>query len=161
MNSRLVGCCPTLILNILRECIGENMHNYASVTVVLECQKTLIRYVTWQQMSSFRVLTTGICSQLNFFLSKLLLKFIKKAVKRKDERHVIDISLMLLIWPFFISIQIICSKDTKRKIRTKYFIDYYFVCILVPNSLMEPFLEPQMYINSVFLIFLLVSLILQ
>ena len=74
-------------------------------------------------------------------------------------------------------------KDTNRKIRTTFFIDYC-VWILVPNSLqdmhsafwtrltspqtspavfslllLEPFLEPHMYMNSVFLIFLLVSLL--
>ena len=73
------------------------------------------------------------------------------------------------------------AKDTNRKIRTTFFIDYC-VWILVPNSkqdmhsvfcgrltspltspvftvlLLEPFLEPRMHINPVFLVFLLVSL---
>ena len=73
-------------------------------------------------------------------------------------------------------------KDTNIKIRTTFFIDYC-VWILVPNSqqdmhsafcswlaspqtspvftalLLEPFMEPQMYMNLVFLIFLLVSLL--
>ena len=73
------------------------------------------------------------------------------------------------------------SKDTNRKIRTTFFIDNC-VWILDPNSLqdmhsafwarltlpqtssvfsvllLEPFLEPHMYMNSIFLIFLLVSL---
>ena len=72
-------------------------------------------------------------------------------------------------------------KDTNRKIRTTFVIDCC-VWILVPNSLqdmlstfcarltsphtspvftallLKPFLELQMYMNSVFLIFLLVSL---
>ena len=69
------------------------------------------------------------------------------------------------------------DKDTNRKIRTTFFIDYC-VLILVPNSwqdvhiafcvrltspqtslftvlLVKPFLEPLMYMNSVFLIFLM------
>ena len=75
------------------------------------------------------------------------------------------------------------NKDPNRKIRTTFFMDYC-VWILVPNFqqdmhsafctrltshqtspvftalLLEPFLKPQMYMNSVFLIFLLVSLML-
>ena len=76
----------------------------------------------------------------------------------------------------------IIHKDTNRKIRTTFFIDYC-VWILVPNSLqdmhsafwtrfispqtspvfslllLEPFLDPQMYMNSIFLIILFVSLL--